>query len=44
MNHAVIWLAPKRKFAASATCNIDSDLGPKACDDAVSLLIRRFLK
>ena len=44
MNHTVIWLAPRRNFAAVATCNIDSGLGAKACDDAVSMLIRRFLK
>ncbi len=44
MNFTVIWLAPKRKFAAVATCTIDSGLGPKACDEAVSLLIQRFLK
>jgi CubicO group peptidase (beta-lactamase class C family) len=41
MNHAVMWLAPDRKFAAVAACNIDD---AKACDDAVSFLIGKFLK
>ncbi|MES2475723.1 MAG: serine hydrolase domain-containing protein [Verrucomicrobiota bacterium] len=44
MNYTVMWLAPGRRFAAVATCTIDSGIGSKACDDAVSLLIRRFLK
>ncbi|MES2661209.1 MAG: serine hydrolase domain-containing protein [Verrucomicrobiota bacterium] len=44
MNHTVMWLAPDRKFAAVATCNIDSGVGAKACDDAVSFLIEKFLK
>ncbi|GAA5121580.1 beta-lactamase family protein [Luteolibacter yonseiensis] len=43
MNFAVMWLAPDKKFAAVAACNIDSDLGSKACDDAVSFLIGKFL-
>lgn len=41
MNHAVIWLAPEKKFAAVAMCNIDD---AKACDDAVSFLIGKYLK
>ncbi len=41
MNHAVIWLAPDKKFAAVAMCNIDD---AKACDDAVAFLIGKFLK
>jgi CubicO group peptidase (beta-lactamase class C family) len=44
LNYTVIWIAPEKKFAAVATCNIDSGLGAKACDEAVSLLIGRFLK
>lgn len=44
MNYAVMWLAPDRKFAAVAACNIDSGLGAPACDQAVSFLIHRFLK
>ncbi len=43
-NYTVMWLAPDRKFAAVATCNIDSGIGNKACDDAVSFLIERYLK
>ena len=43
MNYAVMWLAPSKKFAAVAACNIGGDAGAKACDDAVSLLIRKFL-
>jgi CubicO group peptidase (beta-lactamase class C family) len=44
MNYAVMWLAPDRKFAAVAACNIDSGLGAPACDEAVSFLIRTYLK
>jgi CubicO group peptidase (beta-lactamase class C family) len=43
MNYAVMWLAPDKKFAAVAACNIDSDLGPQACDAAVSFLIETYL-
>jgi CubicO group peptidase (beta-lactamase class C family) len=43
MNFAVMWLAPDKKFAAVAACNIDSDLGSKACDDAVGFIIGKFL-
>ena len=43
MNFAVMWLAPDKKFAAVAACNIDSQLGPAACDAAVSFLIEKFL-
>jgi CubicO group peptidase (beta-lactamase class C family) len=41
MNHAVMWLAPKRKFAVVVMCNIDD---AKACDDVAGNLIGRFLK
>ncbi|RYD21281.1 MAG: class A beta-lactamase-related serine hydrolase [Verrucomicrobiaceae bacterium] len=41
MNHAVMWLAPKRKFAVVVMCNIDD---AKACDDVAANLIARFLK
>ena len=44
MNYTVMWLAPDRKFAVVAACNIDSQLGPKACDEAASFLIGKFLK
>ncbi len=44
MNFAVMWLAPDKKFAAVAACNIDSGLGAPACDAAVSFLIAKFLK
>ena len=44
MNYAVMWLAPNRKFAAVAACNIDSKVGSAACDAAVSLLIEKFAK
>lgn len=44
MNYTVMWLAPKKKFAAVAACNIDSQIGPAACDAAVSFLIEKFLK
>lgn len=41
MNHAVMWLAPGKKFAVVAMCNVDD---AKACDDAAAFLIGRFLK
>ncbi|OYV06012.1 MAG: penicillin-binding protein, partial [Verrucomicrobiales bacterium VVV1] len=44
MNYAVMWLAPDKKFAAVAACNIDSGIGAPACDAAVSFLIGKFLK
>ncbi len=44
MNYAVMWLAPEKQFAAVAACNIDDGIGAKACDDAVSFLIGKFLK
>lgn len=44
MNFAVMWLAPDKKFAAVAACNIDSGLGAQACDKAVSFLITNYLK
>jgi CubicO group peptidase (beta-lactamase class C family) len=44
MNYAVMWLAPNKKFAAVAACNIDSEIGPKTCDDAVSFLIEKYLE
>ena len=43
MNYAVMWLAPDRKFAAVAACNIYDEAGPQACDAAVSFLIQKFL-
>ncbi len=43
MNYTVIWLAPDKRFAAVAACNIDSSIGAKACDDAASYLIEKFL-
>ncbi|MEO5715639.1 MAG: serine hydrolase domain-containing protein [Luteolibacter sp.] len=43
-NYAVMWLAPNKKFAAVAACNIDSEIGPKACDDAVTFLIEKYLE
>ncbi len=41
MNHAVMWLAPKRKFAVVVMCNIND---AKACDEVASNLIGRFLE
>lgn len=43
MNFAVMWLAPKRKFAVVATSNIDSPEARKACDDICAKMIRRYL-
>ena len=44
MNYTVMWLAPDKKFAAVAACNIDSGIGAQACDDAVGFLIEKYLK
>ncbi len=43
MNYAVMWLAPDKKFAAVAACNIGGDAAAKACDDAVAFLIGTYL-
>jgi CubicO group peptidase (beta-lactamase class C family) len=43
MNYAVMWLAPDKKFAAVAACNIGGDEAAKACDDAVAFLIGKYL-
>lgn len=44
MFYAVMWLAPAKNFAVVAACNVGGKDGAKACDDAASLLIRRFLE
>ncbi len=44
MNYAVMWLAPNKNFAAVAACNIDSEIGPGACDEAVTFLIEKYLE
>jgi hypothetical protein len=43
MNYAVVWLAPKKKFAALAATNQAGDAGPKACDDVAGALIGKYL-
>ena len=42
MNFAVMWVAPERDFAAVATTNAPGEEAAKACDEAVSLVIRRW--
>lgn len=44
MNYAVMWLSPKRKFAAVAACNIGGPAAEKSCDDAVAFLIGKCLE
>lgn len=44
MWYAVIWLAPEKDFAVVAASNTGLQEGFLACDNAVSMLIRRFLK
>lgn len=44
MNYAVAWLAPKRNFAVLVVTNQGGDAAPKACDEAASAMIRKFLR
>ena len=44
MSYAVIWLAPAKEFGVVAACNISTKTSMQACDEAVSLMIQRFLK
>jgi CubicO group peptidase (beta-lactamase class C family) len=43
MNFAVVWIAPKRNFAVLVTSNQGGGEVSKACDEAASLLINKFL-
>jgi CubicO group peptidase (beta-lactamase class C family) len=43
LNYAVVWIAPKIKFAAVAATNIGGDSGDQACDETVQALIKRFV-
>lgn len=36
----VVWIAPEKDFAVLAACNMGGDAGTRACDEAVSMLIR----
>jgi hypothetical protein len=42
LNYALIWLAPKRNFAAMAVTN--SGEGFEVCDATITLLIERILQ
>jgi hypothetical protein len=41
MNYAVVWMAPKRDFAALVCTNQGGDAAAKACDEAAGALIKR---
>jgi CubicO group peptidase (beta-lactamase class C family) len=41
MNYAVVWMAPKRDFAALVCTNQGGDAAAKACDEAAGVLIKR---
>ena len=43
MFYSVMWLAPKRDFAAVAACNLGTQNGFKKCDEAAAYLIRKYL-
>jgi len=43
MNYSVCWLAPAKKFGVLVCCNQGGEKVPKACDDAASALIERYL-
>lgn len=42
MNFAVMWVAPERDFAVVAATNVAGEEAAKGCDEAVSMLIRRW--
>ena len=42
MPRAVAWLAPEIDFALLACCNRGGARAAQACDEAVSLLLRKF--
>ncbi len=44
MNYTVMWLAPEKDFAAVAACNDAGPLSRKACDEAVTYLIGKYLE
>lgn len=44
MNFCVAWVAPKKRFAALIATNIVGDEATKACDTAIGLLVRQYLK
>ncbi len=44
MFYAVVWIAPARDAAFVAATNLAGPAAEKACDDAVSTLVRRVLK
>ena len=43
MNYCVCWLAPAKKFGVLVCCNQGGDIAGKACDDAASAMIQRYL-
>jgi CubicO group peptidase (beta-lactamase class C family) len=43
LNFALVWIAPKIKFAAVSATNIGGDSGEKACDDVVQALIKKYV-
>jgi len=38
----VVWIAPKRDFAALVVCNMGGDAAATACDDVAGALVRRL--
>jgi len=44
MWYCVVWIAPEKNFAAMACSNQGGERGSKACDDAVSELIKLLLE
>jgi len=46
MNYAVVWLGPKKKFAALSATNEGTIRGPaaKSCDDVAGALIGKYLR
>ncbi len=42
MFYAVVWIAPKRQFAAVAACNYGGKEAPSTCDRVIAYLINRY--
>jgi CubicO group peptidase (beta-lactamase class C family) len=43
LNFALVWIAPKIKFAAVSATNIGGDQGQTACDEVIQALIKKFV-
>lgn len=44
MYHCTVWIAPEIDFAALVACNQGGPAAGKACDEAIGVLIRKYVK